>query len=276
MSLGDLSAAFAAIAAVAAVIALYFARQTIIQSAAARRETAAQHSEQMDGMRTLSDGMRTAAAATARQERTENEHRQVAQIQRIAELLLQTAEAADSEAEHPRASGASSRLPLMLQTIATAKNAWLATADLDLNHNPAAGDLLALRPDLIDAKSPRDVSVMCSSALIAINASWGEAMLKRVERQFDQAQAVATLNKEVRNAGDLPRFLLQFLAREGPKTEANLKAAVHVVPDFEQLIPTWVTYARDNGLVELTPNSAVTWQITDAGRAASSPTNSPH
>jgi len=93
----------------------------------------------------------------------------------------------------------------MLQTIATAKNAWLATADLDLNHNPEAADLLALRPDLIDADNPREVSTKCASALMAINASWGKAMLKRVKRQLKQTQAVAALNKEVEEAGDLPR-----------------------------------------------------------------------
>lgn len=268
-SLSDLNPVFAAVAAVAAVIALYFARKTVVESDAARREGAIQHSEQMDGMKGLSDSMRAAATATAKQEQIETEHRQVAQVQRIAELLLQTVEAADAEAERPRLHGAPPPLSLMLQTIATAKNAWLATADLDLNRNPAAADLLALRPELIDADNPREVSTECASALMAINASWGKAMLKRAERQLEQTQAVVALNKEVREAGDLPRYLLKLLASEGPKTEADLKAAVHIVPNFEQLIPSWVAYARKNGLIELVPGRAASWQITNAGRMAS-------
>jgi hypothetical protein len=219
-------------------------------------------------MKDLSDGIRTAATAMAEQEQIETEYRQVAQVQRIAELLLQTAEAADAEAKRPRPHGAPSRLRLMLQTIATAKNAWLATADLDQNRNPAAAALLALRPDLIDADNPREVSTKCASALMAIDASWGKAMLKRAERQVDQAQAVAALNKKVREAGGLPRYLLKLLASEGPKTEADLKAAVHVVPNFEQLIPSWVADARDEGLIELVPGHVASWRITNAGRTA--------
>jgi hypothetical protein len=65
----DLSAGFAAVAAVAAVIALRFARQTVLESDAARKEVATQHHEQMDGMTALSGAMRTAAAAAARQSR---------------------------------------------------------------------------------------------------------------------------------------------------------------------------------------------------------------
>jgi hypothetical protein len=165
----------------------------------------------------------------------------------------------------------------MLQTITTAKNAWLATADLDQNSNPAAADLLALRPDLMDADNPRDVSAKCASALMAINASWGKAMVKRVGRQLEQTRAVTALNEEVREAGDLPRYLLKLLVSEGPKTEADLKAAVHIVPNFEQLVPSWVAYARENGLIELVPGHAVSWRITNAGRTASGiPTNPSH
>jgi transposase-like protein len=43
-------------------------------------------------MKALSDGMRTATAAMAKQVQTETEHRQVAQIRRIAELLYRPAD----------------------------------------------------------------------------------------------------------------------------------------------------------------------------------------
>jgi hypothetical protein len=86
---------------------------------------------------------------------------------------------------------------------------------------------------------------------------------------------VTELNKEVREAGDLPRYLLKLLASEGPKTEADLKAAMHIVPDFEQLIPSWVAYARENGLIELVPGRAASWRITDTGRTASGISTNP-
>ncbi len=239
----DLSAGFAAVAAVGAVIALRFARQTVLESDAARKEVATQHHEQMDGMTALSGAMRTAAAAAARQEQAEAENRQADQIQRIAELLVQTVDAADAEAAGHGPRRTPSRLPLMLQTIETAKNAWQATGDLDQNRNPAAADLLALRPDLMDADKPLDVSRKCSSALMAINARWTMAMIMGAGRQMEQPVAVMTFAKEVREAGELPNYLLKLIATEGPKTEADLCAAVHLVPQLERLVPSWVAYA---------------------------------
>jgi hypothetical protein len=158
----------------------------------------------------------------------------------------------------------------MLQTIETAKNAWQATADLDQNRNPAAADLLALRPDLMDADKPREVSRKCSSALMAINASWTMAMIKGAGRQMEQPVAVMTFAKEVREAGELPNYLLKLIATEGPKTEADLCAAVHLVPQLERLVPSWVAYADGNGLIKKVPGRAVIqlWEITDAGRKA--------
>jgi hypothetical protein len=278
--LSVVSALFVAVAAVAAVIALHFAHETVNKSEAARGEAAIQHSEQMDGMKALTDSMRTATAAAAKREQTETEHRQIAQVQGIVELLLQIREAADAEAESPPPPGAPSRLPLLLEMICTAKNAWLATADLELNRNPQAAALVAFRPDLMDADNPRDVSRKCDLAVMAINASWGTAMVKHAALKLEQPLAVIELTNEVQKAGGLPRYLLKLLACEGPKTEADLIAAVHTFPNFDHLTPEWLANASKNGLIKaVVPDGGVIerWHITDAGRTASRiPTDRPH
>jgi hypothetical protein len=234
----------------------------------------------MDRMKALSDGMQMAVAATAIQQQTEAEHRQVAQIQRIAELLVQTEEAADAEVEGARPRGASCRLPPMVQMMRIAKSAWLATADCDSSRNPQARAVLDFRPDLMDADNPRDVRKECALAGMAIDASWVRATAKHAPPQMEQPLAVIKLEKEVREAGGREGYLLRLLASDGPQTEDDLIAAVHPTPGWEQLIPEWLAKASKNGLIKaVVPGGGVIerWQITNAGRTASGiPTNPPN
>jgi hypothetical protein len=276
--LSVVAAVGAAVAAVAAVIALRYAGQTVRESNEAREDVAVQHAEQMGRMKALNDGMRAATAATAKQEQTDTVHRQVAQIHRLAELLLQTREAADAEAKHPRPDGAPSRLPLMLQTIETAKNAWLVTADLSPSASPPAADLLTDLPSPMDWRNPRDVSDKCASALETINTGLSQALLKG--RLPTLVQMKRTTDSIAEAAGNLQGYLLKLLASEGPKTEDELIAAVHGVPSLEQAIPGWVANASKNGLIDpVVPRGGVIehWQITNDGREVSGiPTEPPH
>jgi hypothetical protein len=277
--LSVVTALFAAVAAVAAIIALVFARktvffasQTVLKSDDARRDAAVQHSEQMGGMTALTNGIRTANVAATEREQTETEHRQVAQVQRIAELLLQTEAVADAEAEGARTNGAPSRLPLMLWQIAIAKGAWLATADVNPDRNPYADALLDLAPLLWDENNPGDVSGKCASLLMSINKSLATATINRAAHQIEPtANAIDWLRKG-REKGGFEGYLLDLLGSEGPKTEADLIAAVHNAPGWAQQIPAWLAQASHNGLIKaVVPAGGVIqrWHITKAGRAAS-------
>jgi hypothetical protein len=137
---------------------------------------------------------------------------------------------ADAEAEGARPNGAPSRLPLMLWQIAIAKGAWLATADLNPDRNPYADALRNLSPLLWDRNNPRDVSGKCASLLMSINNSLATATINRAGHQIEPtANAIDWLKKGLEKGG-FEGCLLDLLASEGPKTEADLIAAVHTAP----------------------------------------------
>jgi len=278
----------AVVAAAAALVALRYAgqtvsyaRETVLKAEAAMSEVAVQHSEQMEAMTALTDAMRAATAATAKRAQTETQRSQVAQVQRIAELALETKEAAEAEAERAR-SGALSRLPsrlsVMLKRLETARNAWSATADPDENRNPLATAILELQPWSMDQNDPDDVADKCAVALTAINNKWAVATAKHLEHETEQMRPEWKLRWEVDgNPQGLCGYLLRLLASQGPKTEADLMAAVRVVSSYEQKIPGWVANASEDGLIESNvPHGGVgkRWQITNAGREVSGiPTN---
>lgn len=110
------STLFAAIAAVATVIAVKFARKTVTESEAATRMAADQHREQLRAMKLATESqvneIQRATAASEVQHQVEMEDRaratqtaegdrQIAQLQRVADLLVDYADTAKSELANP-------------------------------------------------------------------------------------------------------------------------------------------------------------------------------
>lgn len=110
------STLFAAIAAVATVIAVAFARKTVTESETATQTAADQHREQLQAMNMATESqvneLRRATAASkvqheiemedrARATQTAEGNRQIAQLQRVADLLVDYADTAKSELIKP-------------------------------------------------------------------------------------------------------------------------------------------------------------------------------